>query len=361
MLKAKKILVAPLDWGIGHASRCVPLINALLELEQKPLIAAGGAAARLLKERFPELPFIDFPSAPIHYGTGDTILWPMLKQLPSIFMQIKRDHRFVETIVQQTGVDAIISDNRFGAYSKKIPSVFITHQLHISMPDGLGGFAFVAESLNRWVISKFGECWVPDFEETLNLAGQLSHPAMPHTLTHYVGPLSRFNDKKPTADPSFRYDFLVMLSGPEPQRSLFEQKIIAQFEKRKETVFVLRGLPGEKAIPATTHNIVMQNHAGDEQIAALLRSSDRIIARAGYSTIMDLVAMQRTALLVATPGQPEQEYLAELMDARSWFSTVKQGELNENSIMNAAEGRLPEELTRADKLQNHLRNWLGSV
>ncbi len=361
MLKAKKILVAPLDWGIGHASRCVPLINALLELEQKPLIAAGGAAARLLKERFPELPFIDFPSAPVHYGTGDTILWPMLKQLPSIFMQIKRDHRFVETIVQQTGVDAIISDNRFGAYSKKIPSVFITHQLHISMPDGLGGFAFVAESLNRWVISKFGECWVPDYEGALNLAGQLSHPALPQTLTHYIGPLSRFNDRMLPADPSFSYDFLVMLSGPEPQRSLFEQKIIALFKKRRETVFVLRGLPGERAIPDTPHNIVLQNHASDEQTATLLRSSDKIIARAGYSTIMDLVAMKRTAMLVATPGQPEQEYLAEMMATRSWFSVVKQAELDENSFMNAAEGRLPDKLNQSCKLENHLRNWLGKV
>lgn len=360
-MKVKKILVAPLDWGIGHASRCVPIVNTLIALGQKPVIAAGGAAARLLNERFPELPFVDFPSVPIHYGAGNNVLLPMLKQLPSILLQINRDHRFIEKIVQQTGVDAIISDNRFGAYSKKIPSVFITHQLHISMPDGLGGFAFVAESLNRRVISKFSECWVPDYEGALNLAGQLSHPALPQTLTHYIGPLSRFNDRMLPADPSFSYDFLVMLSGPEPQRSLFEQKIIALFKKRSETVFVLRGLPGERAIPDTPHNIVMQNHASDEQTATLLRSSDKIIARAGYSTIMDLVAMKRTAMLVATPGQPEQEYLAEMMAARSWFSVVKQAELDENSIMNAFESRLPDKLNQSCKLEDHLRNWLGKV
>jgi len=362
LLPNKTILVAPLDWGIGHASRCIPIIKELLRLNQEVIVAADGAPLELLRKAFPELRFEVFPSFTPRYNKGNSLVWPVLKQSPILLRQIVKDHRWVENFVRINKIDGIISDNRFGAYSKKVTSVFITHQLHIKPPDLLAFSAPMLEFVNKMIIRNYSSCWIPDYEGKQALAGELSNPPFNHISTKYIGPLSRFEAVNSTIESKQKdIDFLIMLSGPEPQRTLLENKVLDQLKGRNESVVILRGLPKAPDVPNTSPNIKMLNHATDEQLYELISNARTVVARAGYSTIMDLVALRKPALLIPTPGQTEQEYLAEYHENNGLFQRKLQSvdsffdvsfnEATDTKIYTFQESRLSE----------HLAGWISRL
>jgi len=190
--KRKKILVAPLNWGLGHATRCIPIIKALEAQNFEPFIASDGVALKLLKKEFPHLQHFELPSYDIHYAqNGKSFKWELLKQVPKMISAVKNEKKAVAKLVDELQLDGIISDNRLGVISKKIPSVFITHQLNVLT----GNTSYITTKLHHFFINKFNECWVPDCQGSVNLTGKLGHLDNPIKHTKYIGPLSRLHKK----------------------------------------------------------------------------------------------------------------------------------------------------------------------
>lgn len=303
-----RILVAPLDWGLGHATRCIPVIRELLAQGAGVWLAAEKAQEQLLKTEFPELPFLHLPGYRIYYSkTGAGLLWKMIQQGPKIRRAIQHEHDWLKKKVKEYGFDAVISDNRYGLYHSSVPCIFITHQLTIKSPFGVWTEKILRKKNYRY-INRFTECWVPDSAGENNLAGILSNPRIkPGLPVRYIGLLSRF-EKKEIAE--IKNHLLIILSGPEPQRSILENKIIKEISHYNGTAAIVRGLPGETLLIPSTNMIKFYNHLPAAELNREMLKADYIISRSGYSTVMDIVTLKKKSILIPTPGQTEQEYLA---------------------------------------------------
>jgi UDP:flavonoid glycosyltransferase YjiC (YdhE family) len=324
--KQKRVLVAPLNWGLGHATRCIPLIRALSANGCEVVLAAPTELAALLRQEFPQLELIPLEGYTIRYTRHPFWLpFRLLLQVPRLLRTIGRERRWLQKTIARHRLDAVISDNRFGLYSPQVPCIYITHQLAIST-----GWRLTDWLAQRWhyrFINRYGQCWVPDGPAPPGLAGRLSHPArLPAVPVQYLGPLSRFS---PTVGLPQRYDLLLLLSGPEPQRSLLEAKLLAQVAGYQGNVLLVRGLPGQGLpLPAVPPHVQVAHHLPAAELALALQQSRQIVCRSGYTTLMDLVHLGKTALLVPTPGQTEQEYLGHSLHRRGLFYCVAQNQLN---------------------------------
>jgi uncharacterized protein (TIGR00661 family) len=301
-------LVAPLDWGLGHATRCIPLIRELIAQNCKVWLAGEGAAEQVLRTEFPSLNLLSLPGYHISYSAGSkSFAFKIIRQIPKIRSAIAYEHKWLKKQVGLYNFDAVISDNRFGLYYKSIPCIFMTHQLTIKSPFG----KWSERIIQRWnysFINRFKECWVPDTKDGNNFAGLLSHPEKkPKVPLYYTGVLSRF--KKLNADEK-KGHLLILLSGPEPQRSILENKIIVELVKYNGTADVVRGLPSSNIILPSTNHIRFWNHLQTDELNKKISEAEFVISRSGYSTVMDVVRVQKKSILIPTPGQTEQEYLA---------------------------------------------------
>jgi len=341
-LAGKKLLVAPLDWGLGHATRCVPVIRDLLNSHCEVWLAGEGAQEKLLREEFPSLPFLPLKGYRIKYAkTGFT--GKILLQVPSILRSIKEENKWLKEQATNYGFEAVVSDNRYGLYHEKIFSVFITHQLFIK--SSLGKWSEkILQQWNYKFINRFNECWIPDEQGENNLAGELSHPVkLPLIPTKYIGPLSRFA-RQPAdsfADQKIineiKDHLLIILSGPEPQRTILENKVVDEIANYPATATIVRGLPGEKDIIPSTNTIHFYNHLSSEELNSEAMKAEFIISRSGYSTIMDIAALQKKSILIPTPGQTEQEYLANHLMKKQFAFCVDQN--NFSVLKNVEEAR----------------------
>ncbi len=354
------ILLSPLDWGLGHATRCIPLIYSLRKYHATVIVAAEGPVASLLQQEFPHLRILPIAGYRIRYAAGRKgFFLKILAQLPKIQSAINQEYRWVKMLEQQMPLHGIISDNRPGFFSKKLPSVYITHQLKINT--GITWLDKFAQAAHYQFINKFQECWVPDYSSaTQSLGGELSHPRkMPKIPVKYLGALSRF--KRP-GQLLLKYDLLVLLSGPEPQRTVFENLLLPQLSGISARIAFVRGLPGLSDKWADSSNVSFFNHLPADVLNNLINESALVIARAGYSTIMDLAALQKKAILVPTPGQGEQEYLAQYLRTRSVCYTCPQEELLLSDVLkNAAAfsfAAWPFQLAVDD---NRVYEWLLSI
>jgi uncharacterized protein (TIGR00661 family) len=321
--KRKKVLICPLDWGLGHATRCIPLIHAFTEAGAEVILAASGKPALLLKKEFPQLKHIDLPGVVIQYGEKKFSFLKMFRQLPSMIFSVWKEHRMVKKIIRENEIDILISDNRYGLWSDECYTVFITHQLHIKLPESLRLLQKSVNSIAAFFIRKFNVCVVPDTSQHL-LAGELSSSLNKKLNIIYAGPLSRFK-KKMVNPPERKYDILLMLSGPEPQRSLLEKRMVNMLKDKKYAVLLIRGMPDDE--PQSDTFIHAVNHLSTEELNQHLLYSTHIICRSGYSSIMDLAAAGRSAIIIPTPGQTEQEYLAALHHQKHHYA-MQQNDLS---------------------------------
>ena len=327
-----RILVAPLDWGLGHATRCIPLIGELLAQGADVWLAGEKAQEQLLQMEFPDLPFLHLPGYRIQYAkTGKGLLWKMIKQGPQLRRAIRYEHEWLKKNQDKHGFNAVISDNRYGLYHKTIPCIFITHQLTIKSPAGKWTER-ILQKRNYHYINRFSECWVPDMPGENNLAGELSHPLkQPAIPLFYLGPLSRFNNE--VISPSvLNNHLLVLLSGPEPQRSILENVIINEISHYNGTATIVRGLPGSLSLIPSTGMLRFYNHLPAERLAKEIEEAEFVIGRCGYSTVMDLVKLKKKNILIPTPGQTEQEWLARYLLQKQIAFTVTQKDF---SLMDA--------------------------
>ena len=312
-----KILVAPLNWGLGHASRCVPLVQRLLDEEHEVILGGDGDSLTLLRKHFPKLRYVYLAPLNLRYSAGRRQVWAMLKAFPQLIRWALQDHAMLKAILREETIDQVISDNRFGLYNTQTECVYMTHQLHIMLPKGWRWAESIASRVHARIYAHFNKVWVPDYEEVeKSLAGELSHPkafSIPYSAISYIGSLSRFEYQSPiTNHQSPLYDVVAVLSGLEPHRTLLEKEIIARYTGKEEKVLIVQGLMSRPNTRIKRGNITIVPYMSDAELVPALLGASRIIARSGYSTIMDLAALgvKDKAELIPTPGQPEQEYLA---------------------------------------------------
>lgn len=320
--KPLNILVAPLDWGLGHTTRCIPVIECLLENGANVILAGNGIQQAILTAEFPQCRFLPLAGYNVTYSKKAAgFAGAIAKQIPAIATAVKAEQHWLQQTVDNEKIDGIISDNRFGLYSKKVPAAFITHQLLIK--NGLGKTAErLMQHFNYRQIEKFDYCWVPDFEGIQNLGGELSHPAkMPKISLRYVNPLTRMIPKPVQ---KIKNRLLVTLSGPEPQRTLFEELLLPQLNAYKHEVVLVRGLPASTLPIKANANIKIFNHLNKEALNEELVKADYVICRSGYSSVMDINAVRAKTIMVPTPGQTEQEYLAKYLYEMGFAVTATQ-------------------------------------
>ncbi len=326
-----RILVAPLDWGLGHAARCIPIIRELLEHNTEVIIAADGRPYELLKKEFPALNMVRLPGFTIVYPEGNRIAAKIVSQIPKIITAIFREHRALSNIIRDLKIDAVVSDNRFGLFSKQIPCIYVTHQIGIMMPEQLQWASRIVYHLNKVLIRNYTASWIPDYEENDNLSGRLSHYyPLPKNAT-FIGPLTRF--KKNSNIPK-KYDILVVLSGPEPQRTALENIMMEQLKTVQRKSLVVRGIPEKSQHIKLSEWISVVSSLDSEALNRAMLASDIIISRPGYSTIMDLDELGKRAIFIPTPGQTEQEYLAAELKRSGKFYMQRQENF---SLMDALE------------------------
>lgn len=320
-----RVLLAPLNWGLGHASRCIPLVSRFLDEGHEVVLAGDGDSLLLLRKHFPSLPYFTLAPLNLRYSGSSSQVGAMLRALPAILRFSVADHRILKHILRDNRFDLVVSDNRFGLFSRNTRCVYITHQLLVLLPRRLRFLQRTLQRLHYAVIRRYAECWIPDDEQQPGLAGCMSHPsAIPSNAT-YIGPLSRFSGLNVNTSFPAKYDVVAVLSGPEPQRTILERQIIGDWQNTTDKVLVVRGLPSQPPTAITKANITLIPYLDDASLAAALTSAKVVISRSGYSSIMDYSALslldkkKRKDLvltLVPTPGQPEQEYLASLHSRR---------------------------------------------
>jgi uncharacterized protein (TIGR00661 family) len=334
------ILVAPLDWGLGHATRCVPLIRHLIHKGHRVTVAGEGPIMALLQQEFPKIETVQLKGYRIRYPyRGRMFLLKMVWQLPKIALAIRSERTWLKKHHERWNL--VISDNRYGLAVSKVPAVLITHQP--SPISGLGTRAdrLLSRLLYRW-IEQFNACWIPDEATERGIAGQLSHPGVLPNNSTYTGPLSRLQ----TTCPEEKGTILVLLSGPEPQRSLLEKALLNALKTRPEKIRFVRGLPSAEtassSIESKSERMCIENHLDAAQLSEALSKAEIVICRSGYSSVMDLLKLRKKAILVPTPGQTEQLYIADHLEKKGWFVVQQQKALSIEEGINQAHKITPE-------------------
>lgn len=315
-----RILVAPLDWGLGHATRCVPIVNELIRRGCEVWIAAEGQVLELLQKEAPDARFLPLRGYHIFYhNTKQNFSITIIKQLPKIWSAIRYERKWLKQLLQQRHFAAVISDNRYGLWSRDTISVIITHQVNVQ--SGLGpAVDTILRGIHRFLLGKFSECWIPDFEGENNIAGKLSHGTRIPANVRYIGLLSRMNNL-----PASRlYDVAIILSGPEPRRTIWENTLLGMLPSFTGKVLLVRGLPSESAVLPEIKGVTVVNYLTTPDLNIAIQSAEWVICRSGYSSVMDLLKLKHKAILAPTPGQTEQEYLAAYLHHKGIFFTAKE-------------------------------------
>ncbi|OQD42595.1 glycosyltransferase [Croceivirga radicis] len=321
MQQGKRILVAPLNWGLGHATRCIPIIHALQAAGHTPFIASDGVALKLLQKEFPQIPSFELSSYKITYAEkGKNFKLKMVWDSPKVLKAMRKEKKEIKTLVKQLNLDGIISDNRLGVYSKKVPCVFITHQLNVLS----GNTTWFSSKIHQSIIKKFAACWVPDVAEKPNLTGKLGHLKNSKLNIHYLGPLSRFKKREVAK----KYDLMVLLSGPEPQRTFLEEKLLKELKGFSGRALFVKGKIQQKQkrkdITYKNATIEVVNFMQSKELETALLQSELILSRSGYTTVMDLAKLEKKAFFIPTPGQYEQVYLAKRLEKNGLVPFCKQ-------------------------------------
>ncbi len=317
MTKPKHFLVAALDWGLGHATRSMVVINALLKNGHKVSIAGNGQSLELLKQEYPNLDCHELESYDVKYSSSGLFMLNILWQLPKFLRTIQREHQQVEQLQSKYKFDGVISDNRYGCWLNHVPSVLITHQLNIQLTGLLKLFQSILNYFNHRSINKFTFCWVPDFRAN-RITGKLTDTD--NSNVRFIGMLSRFQKQ----EIEIAQDMILgIVSGPEPQRTIFENLLVEGMKKQENGCVIVRGIPDGATRP--DDQVTFINHLSTDKLNRLIEQAGVVVSRSGYSTIMDLAALEKKQVIfVPTPGQTEQEYLANELDKSKVALSVSQ-------------------------------------
>jgi UDP-N-acetylglucosamine transferase subunit ALG13 len=326
--ESKNILISPLNWGLGHASRLMPIIDWCIENDKNVIIAGNGESLSLLKNKYPNLISETIPAPKMKYGRKRAINIAYISRSLLMIANIIRERSYTRNLIKKHKIDTIISDNRPGIWSRKLKTIYITHQLNVFTGKSQNLSGKILSFMHRRIIKKYTHCWIPDYENELSIAGRMSQNN--HNLKlNYIGILSRFAETSKAITSNQEYKILCIASGPEPQRSILEKNFKELLIKSGHKSLIIRGLPNEPDADLETPLIKTINHCADNEFYRFITEADIIFCRSGYTTVMDLLALGRKAILVPTPGQPEQEYLAEYLAKNAGFISLDQSKLSE--------------------------------
>jgi len=323
------ILVCPLNWGLGHISRDVPIIRRFKEKNFRVVVAGALPVIDFIRYEFPTIETDFFPDFKVFYSKGNSQTLKLLSQLPRALFSLYREKKFTAKLVKKFNPVLIVSDNRYGVRHPNIKSIIITHQLMLKMPSNLKFLEKSSNRLIKYLVSKFDLCWIPDNPLPFTLSGDLVHKFPLPRNAKLIGPISRFMDNFYKAESDIKlkkYDLLVIISGPEPQRTLFQQKLIANFSEIPIKCLIVSGTLKKKSESENLENIEILPHLDTFSLAHYIKNTPIVVSRAGYTTIMDLWFLKKNAILVPTPGQTEQEYIAEKTVVKNHFF-VKQSKI----------------------------------
>ncbi len=327
-----RIIFGICSWGLGHATRSLPIIRRFVREGDDVMVVSHGRALDLLRVELGEsAKFADLPDyQPPNTLNRHRLAFDTLLSTPAYLFSMKREHAFVEKLLNDGRVDAVFSDNRFGFYSLKVPSYYMTHQLRLLNPIDVRGLESGSEIFNRWFLKRSAGVIVPDFKED-GLAGRLAHnlSIIDEKRLNYVGVLSDFSHRPVPED----IEVFVSVSGSEPHRSAFEELVLSQIDGIDRNVVVSLGRAAKAEVRG---KVRIQGMSSKEQQESLLNRAKVVVSRSGYSTVMDLCVLQKKALLIPTPGQTEQEYLAQYHMGRQGYLCVSEDELDIPSQLDEA-------------------------
>lgn len=332
------VLISPLNWGLGHATRDIPIIRSLLEHGHEVTIAACGNARSVLEQEFPSCPSREFPDYSVPFSASSLFLARFIASFPQLLRGVARERRNLASLLAEKQYDLIISDNRLGVYSADVPSLFISHQLHFHLPQALWPLELASIGLNSYLHEKYDRVIVPDNPPgPRSLGGKLSRAETDATRdrAYYAGILTSMRVQDVDED----LDYLVIISGPEPQRTELEHLLLPRVKDLPGTVAVLLGSPQAAGTARQeSERCRILTYASTEEKELLMNRARFIICRSGYTTMMELAELKKhRALLIPTPGQPEQEYLAEYYERQGWFHSRRQDLLDlAADVQNAA-------------------------
>ena len=334
----KRILIAPLDWGLGHTTRCVPLIRYILSLGHIPVVACNATQRSFIEETFGAIDIIHLKGYDVTYSKWNRFgQIGLLSQLPRIKKCIHNEYKWLQEQAEALKLDGIISDNRYGLFHPVIPSVIMTHQLQVQT--GFGNAADrVIQKLHYKYLYRFSATWVVDTADVPNLGGKLSHPERLPRNANYIGLLSQFEGLAADHPKPETGTLLVLLSGPEPQRTELSKILWQEVLQYNRNVIFVDG--SDKAIAPETvpPHITYHKRLTNKHLAPLLQSADIVVCRSGYSTIMDLAALNKKAIFIPTPGQTEQQYLGRYLHEQGLFYCAQQEGFDLNKALNEAAG-----------------------
>ena len=341
---------------MGHATRCIPIIRELQKQGAEVIIGSSGKPLKILQQEFPTMEHCVIEGYGITYRRSGSFAAAIIPQIPKLINSGFAEHRKLLQLVKELKIDGVISDNRFGLFHAEIPCVFMTHQVGIIMPAVFKWAEKLIYRLNYFLMNKYDCCWIPDFEGEENLSGILSHKYKLPEQTTFIGPLSRF---KKLEGLEMKYDLLVILSGPEPQRTVLEEKLLHQLSDLNLKTLIVRGTPGiEQELKAPSH-ISFVSHLNAEELNKAMMQSKYIISRSGYSTVMDLGVTGKKAMLIPTPGQTEQEYFGEYFHNKNIFYCASQSSFNLKNALDEFENFSGLRLKNSDdKLETAVREFL---
>lgn len=324
-MKNRNILICPLEWGLGHAARMIPLARKLRDRGHKIFIGAGGDHLALLHTELPEASFIDFPGFSPGYSKRLPSYLVMLFKIPLLTWHVICEHRKLKKIIRDHDIDLVISDNRFGLWTRRAKCVYVTHMVRIPYPKPFRFAEFTGVLVHRFIMNRYDLCFIPDLPGTNNVSGRISHDVKLPRHARYIGLLSRFDGIAPAEKPIVEQRHnTVILSGPEPQRGIMKGIMEERFRAEEPVTVILGGKPARGAGMLKSGNIIYFSHLPASDMAAMLLSSESVITRSGYTTVMELISLNLSALLIPTPGQTEQEYLAEYLGDKGWFAASPQ-------------------------------------
>lgn len=325
-----KILFAVLDWGLGHASRSAPLIEHLVDSGAEVCLASSGNAGKWLQTHFPDLRYLPKPGIDITYSKRFTSL-RIAMQGGAFLKSITEEQKWISALQIEEQFDVVLSDNCYGIHVNEVPSILLTHQLNLPLPK------LVKQATSKsfhHLFDGFQEVWIPDVQGNV-LAGKLSENTAVDSKFYYIGPLSNLKPAERESKPLI----VGMVSGPEPHRSLMQDALEELFLSQTDEAVIIGGVPGKDA--TKNENVTFLFDPNPTELAELLQAASLIICRSGYSSLMDLVALQKTAVLIPTPDQREQEYLAEHWNVQFGYQTMNQRELSRLTSMPHSTGEAP--------------------
>lgn len=353
-------MIAPLDWGLGHTTRCVPVIACLRAKGHRILFAGNQQQCSYIGNTFRGIETIYLEGYDVRYAASGSMFMPtVIKQVPFLLRTIRKENTWLKETVKQYDIDLVISDNRYGLYHDTVASVIITHQLNI-----ITGFGTIADNILQQLhyrfLNKFNNVWVADVQQAPGLAGRLSHPAtLPHS-THYIGLLSQV---EPVATTGSGY-LLVLLSGPEPQRTLLADKLWLRVLSYTGKVMFVEGTEDVATKQNIPQHITYHKRLSGDALAAAISGADMVICRSGYSTLMDLVKLNKKAILIPTPGQTEQEYLGKALYKEGVFISMSQKSFKLDEALAEAETfpfRKMQFDNAFEQFKSVINDWLNKI